>query len=174
MNGKKAKALRRLEKALEQEKLAFQEMLRRGTPVPVKTMSMDDFNKARAVALEEGAEAAKVAEAGGGIGVIATTPRTPDVDPDALAAEMDRANAIDQEVKIGLLVQNSKHYILSDEMTLTREDAFKAASPELLLESRRAAKGSLPPQTEEELNRLHQSVNGPEVYAKLGSMGSKA
>lgn len=175
MNGKKAKALRRLEKALEQEKLAFQEMLRRGTPVPVKTMSMDDFNKARTKATEaatlatDAAETATVNDIRAGLAVMSG-----EVDPDALAVEMDRANAIEQEVKIGLLVQNSKHYILSDEMTLTREDAFKAASPELLLESRRAAKGSLPPQTEEELNRLHQSVNGPEVYAKLGSMGSKA
>lgn len=186
MNGKKAKALRRLERALEQEKLAFQEMLRRGTPVPVKTMSMDDFNKARAVALEEGAEAAKVADAGGGIGVIATTPRTPDVDPDALAAEMDRANAIEQEVKIGLLKQNVKHYIsleemetrvdqhfaTNDQMTLTREDAFKQISPELLLESRRAAKMTGDTPSAEELDRMHASMNGPEAYAKIGSMGS--
>lgn len=47
MNGKKAKALRRLNAALEQETLAFQEAVRRGIPVPVKTMSMTEFNKAR-------------------------------------------------------------------------------------------------------------------------------
>jgi hypothetical protein len=64
MNGKKAKAIRRLNAALEQERLAFQEMIRRSTPVPVKTMSMDDFNKGR--------------EKAAGIGVISTTPRTPD------------------------------------------------------------------------------------------------
>jgi hypothetical protein len=172
MNGKKAKALRRLEKALEQEKLAFQEMLRRGTPVPVKTMSMDDFNKARAVALEEGAEAAKVAEAGGGIGVIATTPPTPDVDPDALAAEMVQAAAIEQEVKVGLIQQNCRHYVHSDEITLTREDEFKKISPELLMLSRQAAKASCETPSAEELDRMHQSINGPEAYAKLGSMGN--
>lgn len=47
MNAKRAKALRRLNEALEQERLAFQEMIRRGIPVPVKTMSMTEFNKAR-------------------------------------------------------------------------------------------------------------------------------
>lgn len=124
MNGKKAKALRRLERALEQEKLAFQEMLRRGTPVPVKTMSMDDFNKARS----------QVAE--GGVAVISTTPRTPDIDEDNLALEETEAAAIEQEVKLRLLQQNAKHYIgidelemrvlehfdVNDKMTLTREE----------------------------------------------------
>jgi hypothetical protein len=111
MNGKRAKAIRRLNAALEQEALAFQQMIRQSMQEPTKTMSMDDFNKARVKA--------------GGIGVLTTTPRTPDVDPEALAVEMDRANAIEQEVKIGLLVQNSKHYIPSDEMAIPREVAFK-------------------------------------------------
>lgn len=174
MNGKKAKALRRLDRALEQEKLAFQEMLRRGTPVPVKTMSMDDFNKARSQVAEDG------------VGVISTTPRTPDIDEDNLALEETESAAIEQEVKLRLLQQNAKHYIgidemegrvdkhfdINDKMTLTREDAFKAASPELLLESRRAAKALLPAPSEKELDRMHASINGPEAYAKIGSMGN--
>lgn len=108
MNGKKAKALRRLEKALEQEKLAFQEMLRRSTPVPVKTLSMDEFNKARAKATEQATLATE-------------------------AAETATVNHI---------------------------------------QARRENKASSPIPSEEELDRMHASMNGPEAYGKIGSMGN--
>lgn len=64
MNGKRAKAIRRLNAAVEQEALAYQQVIRQALQEPTKTMSMADFNKSR--------------EKAAGIGVIATTPRTPD------------------------------------------------------------------------------------------------
>lgn len=128
MNGKKAKALRRLNTALEQEKLAFQEMIRRGTPVPVKTMSMDDFNKAR------------------GIGVISTTPRTPDIveDNPVLEEILESRRATKALMKTGLM------------------DGLEPG-----------AASSANKRCSEVLAHQHQSINGPEAYAKLGSMGTK-
>lgn len=159
MNGKKAKAQRRQQRALEAETLAFQQQIRRQIPVPVQTMSLEDYKKAGK-------------KSNAGIGVIETTPRTPDVDPDALAIETAKAVAIEQEVKIGLIQQNVKHYNIGDELSLTRGDTFKKISPQLLLESRQAAKASGVTPSEEELDRMHASMNGPEAYAKIGSMGN--
>ena len=128
MNAKRAKAIRRNERTIEANNLAYQDMLRQQIPVPVTTMSMADFNKAH----DEFRES-------------------------VLGAEMEQADAINQEIKIGLLQQNAKHYIGSEMVNV---------------ESRRAAKALLPTPSTEELDRLQQSVNGPEAYAKMSSMGS--
>ena len=85
MNAKRAKALRRIERKLEANNLAYQDMLRQQIPVPVTTMSMADFNKAH----DEFRES-------------------------VLGTEMEQADAINQEIKIGLLQQNAKHYIGSE------------------------------------------------------------
>lgn len=189
MNAKRAKALRRIERQLETSNLAYQEMLRQQIPVPVTTMSMGDFNKAR-------------------VAVIGTTPRIPDgdlpdevalaVDDSAVTVEIIRADQINQELRLGLLQQNAKHYVDYDVKALSIDHTTKhyigsemanvefvepvvkyfdarvtkTDVTEELIESRRAAKSLLPAPSTEELDRLQQSVNGPEAYAKMSSMGS--
>lgn len=150
MNGKRAKAIRRLEKALEQEKLAFQEMLRRSTPVPVKTMSMDDFNKGR--------------EKAAGIGVIATTPRTPDSELPFMDTDLTDSDGVYTRGITGLAD-------LLGEDTSSRKSLLSSGLMDNLEPGAASAANK---QSRENLDRMHESMNGPEAYAKIGSMGSKA
>ena len=82
MNGKKAKAIRRQEKADELARKEWREYLRRGLTRPATTMTLDDLNKANA----------KVQEIG-------------------LAEETKRSEEIDKEMRIKLLVNDAKHYV---------------------------------------------------------------
>lgn len=124
MNAKRAKALRRLNEALEQERLAFQEMIRRGIPVPVKTMSMTEFNKARLSVADIVANGA---------------PNVLDTLGEMAEALGESQGSIIDDVEYSVVEPFVERYKLTEEemlrigggIPLTREDAFKKISPEL-------------------------------------------